>query len=48
MMYSIGQVAQMVKINKETIRYYEKIGLLEDTKRDSNPNVNYLKVLLKE
>ena len=29
MIYSIGQVAQKVKINKETIRYYEKIGLLE-------------------
>lgn len=36
MIYSIGQVAQKVKINKETIRYYEKIGLLENTKRDSN------------
>lgn len=35
-MYNIGQVVKEFKINKETIRYYEKIGLLEDTKRDSN------------
>lgn len=36
MSYSIGQAAQKLKINKETIRYYERIGLLENTKRDSN------------
>ena len=35
-MYNIGQVVKDLKINKETIRYYEKIGLLEDRKRDSN------------
>ena len=35
-MYNIGQVVKKLKINKETIRYYEKIGLLENTKRDSN------------
>ena len=36
MSYSIGQVSNKLNINKETIRYYEKIGLLKDTKRDSN------------
>lgn len=28
MEYTIGEVAKKLKINKETIRYYEKIGLL--------------------
>lgn len=36
MEYTIGQVAKKLKINKETIRYYEKIGLLENTHRDCN------------
>ena len=36
MEYTIGEVAKKLKINKETIRYYEKIGLLSDTKRDCN------------
>jgi MerR family Zn(II)-responsive transcriptional regulator of zntA len=35
-LYNIGQVVKKLKINKETIRYYEKIGLLKETKRDSN------------
>ena len=35
-LYNIGQVVKKLKINKETIRYYEKIGLLKDTKRDGN------------
>ena len=35
-MYNIGQVVKKLKINKETIRYYEKIGLLENTNRNSN------------
>lgn len=36
MVYNIGQLVKNLKINKETIRYYERIGLLRDTKRDSN------------
>lgn len=36
MKYSISEVVKKLNINKETIRYYEKIGLLKDTKRDSN------------
>lgn len=36
MTYSIGEVVKNLKINKETIRYYEKIGLLKDTRRNSN------------
>lgn len=36
MPYTIGQVAKKLNINKETIRYYEKIGLLEAAERDSN------------
>lgn len=35
-LYNICQVIKKLKINKETIRYYEKIGLLKETKRDSN------------
>jgi len=34
--YNIGQVVKKLKVNKETIRYYERIGLLKDIKRDSN------------
>ncbi|MHC1682266.1 MAG: MerR family transcriptional regulator [Clostridiaceae bacterium] len=34
--YSIGDVVKKLKVNKETIRYYEKIGLLNETKKDSN------------
>lgn len=36
MEYNIGQVVKKLKVNKETIRYYERIGLLKDIKRDSN------------
>jgi MerR family Zn(II)-responsive transcriptional regulator of zntA len=34
--YYIGELVKALKINKETIRYYEKIGLLSQPKRDSN------------
>jgi len=34
--YTIGQLAKELKINKETIRYYEKIGLLSEAKKDLN------------
>lgn len=34
--YTIGQVIKKLNINKETIGYYEKIGLLKYTKRDDN------------
>jgi MerR family Zn(II)-responsive transcriptional regulator of zntA len=32
--YSIGDLVKELKINKETIRYYEKIGLLGEPKKD--------------
>jgi Predicted transcriptional regulators len=34
--YTIGDLVKELKINKETIRYYERIGLLSEPKRDSN------------
>lgn len=34
--YNISKLARKLKINKETIRYYEKIGLLSEPKRDKN------------
>lgn len=36
MEYNIGQLVKKLKINKETIRYYERIGLLKEPKRDIN------------
>lgn len=34
--YNIGKLVKELNINKETIRYYEKIGLISETKRDKN------------
>ena len=34
--YNIGYVVKELNINKETIRYYEKIALLDKPKRDKN------------
>lgn len=34
--YSIGELVKELNINKETIRYYEKIGLLSEPKKDIN------------
>lgn len=34
--YNIGYVVKVLNINKETIRYYEKIALLDKPKRDKN------------
>lgn len=34
--YSIGELANKLEINKETIRYYEKIGLLSEARRNEN------------
>ncbi|WP_238881675.1 MerR family transcriptional regulator [Clostridium sp. YIM B02551] len=34
--YTIKDLVKHFNINKETIRYYEKIGLLEEPKRDNN------------
>ncbi|MDF2608713.1 MAG: putative transcriptional regulator [Lachnospiraceae bacterium] len=39
--YHIGELARELNLNKETIRYYEKIGLLSDPKRDTNGYRNY-------
>ena len=36
MIYNMGEVAQKLNVNRETIRFYERIGLLKDIKRDSN------------
>lgn len=34
--YKIGELVKKLNINKETIRYYERFGLLSEPKRDSN------------
>ncbi|WP_242825972.1 MerR family transcriptional regulator [Clostridium tunisiense] len=34
--YNIGDLVKELKVNKETIRHYEKIGLLSQPKRDEN------------
>lgn len=34
--YTISQIAKLVGVNKETIRYYEKFGLLPLPERKSN------------
>ena len=34
--YSIGELVKELNINKETIRYYERIGLISETTRDKN------------
>jgi len=34
--YSIGELVKQLNINKETIRYYERIGLISETTRDKN------------
>lgn len=36
MIYNMGQVTQKLKVNRETIRYYERIGLLKTVARDEN------------
>ena len=34
--YTIGELVKELNINRETIRYYEKIGLLTEAKREGN------------
>lgn len=34
--YNIGEVVKKLNINRETIRYYENIGLLTENRRDKN------------
>lgn len=34
--YNIGALVKELKINKETVRYYEKVGLLSEPERDKN------------
>lgn len=41
--YYIGDLVKELNINKETIRYYEKIGLLSKPKKDANGYRIYLK-----
>ncbi|MBK1812250.1 MerR family transcriptional regulator [Clostridium sp. YIM B02505] len=51
--YSIGQLVKELNINKETIRYYEKIGLISQPKKDdsgyrvySNKDIETIKFIL--
>lgn len=41
--YSRGQLAKLTHVNAETIRYYEKSGLLEEPMRSANGYRVYLK-----
>lgn len=41
--YTIGDLVKELKINKETIRYYEKIGLLSEPKKNTNGYSMYSK-----
>jgi MerR family Zn(II)-responsive transcriptional regulator of zntA len=41
--YSIGALVKELKINKETIRYYEKIGLLSVPQKSENGYRRYSK-----
>lgn len=34
--FSVGELSNQLGINKETVRYYEKIGLLTEPSRDTN------------
>lgn len=34
--YNIGELVKKLNINKETIRYYEKIGLISQPKKDDS------------
>jgi len=34
--YRIGELVKQLNINKETIRYYERIGLISEITRDKN------------
>lgn len=42
--YSIGEVVKKLNINKETVRYYEKVGLLSEPVRDKNGYRIYSKI----
>lgn len=48
-MYKIGELAEIVNISIDTIRYYEKIGLIPRPNRDDNEyriySVHYIKLL---
>jgi MerR family Zn(II)-responsive transcriptional regulator of zntA len=51
--YNIGQLVKELNINKETIRYYEKIGLISQPKKDdsgyrvySNKDIETIKFIL--
>lgn len=39
--YKIGELAEVLNINIDTIRYYEKIGLIPSPVRDNNQYRNY-------
>jgi MerR family Zn(II)-responsive transcriptional regulator of zntA len=34
--YNIGEVAKLLRINRETVRYYEKVGLLDSPSKGEN------------
>ncbi|MCB2339020.1 MerR family transcriptional regulator [Clostridium estertheticum] len=51
--YNIGDLVKKLRINKETIRYYERIGLLAEPKRDktgyriySKEDIELIRVIL--
>lgn len=46
--YNIGDLVKKLEINKETIRYYEKIGMLSKPKRDESGYRIYLKEDIKK
>ena len=44
--YTISQVAEMSDMSKETLRYYESIGLIGTPMRSGGAIVNIMKMLL--
>jgi len=40
-LHQIGEVAQMLDISNDTLRYYEKIGLLKNIYRNQSGNREY-------
>lgn len=36
MLYRIGELAERCEVNKETIRYYERLGLIPEPNRTEN------------
>ena len=43
-----GEVAKKANVGKDTLRYYEKLGLISDPPRDTNGYRNYSSSVLEE